>query len=377
MIDTKKAHIIAKTLLGLEDLLKDELMALGAKNVLKLKRGVQCKYDKQLLYRINIESRYCLRALVSIEAFKAQTPEELYHAAMQIPWEDYFNVHQTFAIDSSVFSNYFKHSQYASLKLKDAICDRFRQQSKQRPSINTDQADVWFNLHINEDKVTISLDSSGDSLHKRGYKQFQDIAPINEVLAAGLIGLSGWDRTSIFVDGMCGSGTIAIEAALMAINKAPNLDRDYFCFKNWKDFDRTLFENIVETAKAKIELKNDCVIAIDYDERVLQKAQRNINRAGLRHQIQVQKKNFLKFVPPHQKGVCILNPPYGERMEQTEIDVFYKEIGDAFKQHFTLYSCGIISSDLEAIKKVGLKPKRRHDVLNGKLPCKFNVYEMY
>lgn len=370
-------HIVAKTFVGLEELLEEELKALGAKNILKLKRGVQCKYDKTLLYRINIESRYCLRALVSLEQFRATTSDELYQAAMLIPWEEYFSVQQTFAINSSVFSTYFKHSQYASLKLKDAICDRFRKIDNNRPSINTDNPDILFNLHINEDKVTISLDSSGESLHKRGYKQFQDIAPINEVLAAGLIGLSGWNREDLFIDGMCGSGTIAIEAALMAINKAPNLDRDEFCFKKWRDFDAQLLDEVIDEAHSKILDKKECVLGIDIDEKVLQKAQRNINRARLRQQITLQRKNFLKHVPPHQKGVCILNPPYDERMEQDAIDVFYKEIGDAFKQHFTLYTCGVISSNLEAMKKVGLKPKRRFDMMNGKLPCKYNVYEMY
>jgi putative N6-adenine-specific DNA methylase len=369
--------IIAKTLLGLEGLLEQELIELGAKEVVRLNRGVQCTYDKELLYKINIESRYCLRVLIAVEQFTAKNPDELHQAAMRIPWENYLDVRQTFAIGSSVFSTYFKHSQYASLKLKDAICDRFRKLKNSRPSINTDNPDVWLNLHIKDDAVTVSLDSSGESLHKRGYKQFQDIAPINEVLAAGLIGLTGWNKQDIFVDGMCGSGTIAIEAALMAINKAPNIDRENFCFKNWQDFDRQLYDKIIEAANAKIINKKETVIAVDFDEKVLQKAQRNINRARLRHQIELQKRNFLKFIPPHQKGVCILNPPYNERMEQDEIDVFYKEIGDAFKQHFTLYTCGIISSNIDAMKKIGLKPKQRIDLMNGKLPCKFNVYEMY
>ena len=370
-------YIVAKTFVGLEDLLEQELIDLGAKNILKLKRGVQCKYDKKLLYKINIESRYCLRALVSIEKFHAETPDELYQAALQFQWEDYLDIKQTFAISSSIFSNCFKHSQYASLKLKDAVCDRFRKLKNDRPDINTDNPDILFNLHIKENKVTISLDSSGESLHKRGYKQFQDIAPINEVLAAGLIGLTGWNRKDIFIDGMCGSGTIAIEAAMMSINKAPNLDRNDFGFIHWRDFDKNLFEEIIEDATAKIIDRKESIIAIDFDEKVVQKAQRNINRARLRQQIQVHKKNFLKFIPPHQEGVCVLNPPYGERMEQEEIDVFYKEIGDAFKQHFTLYTCGIISSNLDAMKKIGLKSKQKINLMNGKLPCKFNIYEMY
>jgi putative N6-adenine-specific DNA methylase len=236
----------------------------------------------------------------------------------------------------------------------------------------------YLTLHIHEEIITISLDSSGDSLHKRGYKQYQDIAPINEVLAAGLIQLSNWNRTDIFIDGMCGSGTIVIEATLMAMNKAPNLDRDYFCVKNWKDFDSKMWQKCISEATSKIISPINKIIAIDNQDKVIKKAERNIFRAGLKKYIEVQKRNFLKFIPPHQKGVCIINPPYGERMDEEEdINLFYKEIGDSFKQHFTLYTCGIISSDFEALKKLGLKPSKRIELLNGKLPCKYQLYDIY
>lgn len=370
--------IIVKTFLGLEHILEQELIALGAKETKIIKRAVQCNYEKELLYKINIESRFALKAIIPIETFSATTPEELYQAALQINWENYFTIQQSFAIDNSIFSKHFTHSQYASLKLKDAICDRFRKINEARPSINISEPDILFNLHIHEDIITISLDSSGDSLHKRGYKQYQDIAPINEVLAAGLIQLSNWNRTDIFIDGMCGSGTIVIEATLMAMNKAPNLDRDYFCVKNWKDFDSKMWQKCISEATSKIISPINKIIAIDNQDKVIKKAERNIFRAGLKKYIEVQKRNFLKFIPPHQKGVCIINPPYGERMDEEEdINLFYKEIGDSFKQHFTLYTCGIISSDFEALKKLGLKPSKRIELLNGKLPCKYQLYDIY
>jgi putative N6-adenine-specific DNA methylase len=370
--------IIVKTFLGLEHILEQELIALGAKETKVIKRAVQCNYEKELLYKINIESRFALKAIIPIETFSATTPEELYQAALQINWENYFTIQQSFAIDNSIFSKHFTHSQYASLKLKDAICDRFRKINEARPNINISEPDILFNLHIHEENITISLDSSGDSLHKRGYKQYQDIAPINEVLAAGLIQLSNWNRTDIFIDGMCGSGTIVIEATLMAMNKAPNLDRAYFCVKNWKDFDSNLWQKCMSEATSKIISPINKIIAIDNQDKVIKKAERNIFRAGLKKYIEVQKRNFLKFIPPHQKGVCIINPPYGERMnEEEDINLFYKEIGDSFKQHFTLYTCGIISSDFEALKKLGLKPSKRIELLNGKLPCKYQLYDIY
>lgn len=372
------AKIIVKTFAGLEQILATELLQLGAQNIEILKRAVQCNYEKKLLYKINLESRLALKVIVPIENFVAQHPDELYKAALRIHWENYFSIEQSFAIDSSIFSKYFTHTQFAALKLKDAICDRFREKYTKRPNIKIDEPDILFNLHIHDHQVTISLDSSGESLHKRGYKQYQDIAPINEVLAAGLITLSNWNREDIFVDGMCGSGTIAIEATLMAMNKAPNIDRDYFVLKNWKDFDDKLWQQCLLDAKSKITEPKNKIIAIDNQENVLKKAERNIYRARLKNYIELHKKNFLKYIPPHQKGLCIINPPYGERMQKNiDLNLFYKEIGDSFKQHFTRYTCGIISSDFEAMKKIGLKPNKKHELMNGKLPCKYQLYEIY
>ena len=324
-----QTKIICKTFQGLESVLAEELSMLKAKNIEIIKRAVICDFDQELLYRCNIQLRTCLKVLVPLFDFESTSPEDLYAFALRIPWEDYFTIDQSFAIDFTIQSEFFTHSQFAS-------------------------------LHINKDKVTISMDSSGDSLHKRGNRIDQDIAPINEVLAAGLIIMSGWNRQSHFVDAMCGSGTFVIEATSMAINKAPNLDRSYFCFKNWNIYDSTLYNDICDELEQLIFI-----------------AQNNIKKAGFSNLIDIREVSIQKMIPPLGNGTLIINPPYGERMETFQIDLLYKQIGTAFKEHFTGYTCGIISSNFEAIKIIGLKPKRKFSVINGKLDCVFCLYEMY
>ena len=373
-----ETKIICKTFQGLEEVLVDELTALRAKNIEIIKRAIVCDYDKELLYRCNIELRTCLKVLVPLFEFESNSPEDLYGFAIRIPWEDYFTIDQTFAIDFTIQSEFFTHSQFASLKLKDAICDRFRKfHDDKRPDVNPEKPDILFNLHINKDKVTISLDSSGDSLHKRGNRIDQDIAPINEVLAAGLILMSKWDRQSHFVDAMCGSGTIVIEAASLAINKAPNLDRNYFCFKNWKNYEKTLYNDICTELELKIQEFPYKIIGSDNNKKAIYIAQNNIKKAGFTKLIEVRETSIQKMIPPMGKGTLIINPPYGERMETYQIDLLYKQIGDAFKQHFTGYTCGIISNNFAGLKLIGLKPMKKYQVINGKLECVFYLYEMY
>ncbi len=373
-----ETKIICKTFQGLEQVLAAELEALNAKNVEIIKRAVVCDYDKELLYRCNLELRTCLKVLVPLFDFESTSPEDLYGFAIRIPWEDYFSIDQTFAIDFTIQSEFFTHSQFASLKLKDAVCDRFRKfHDDKRPDVNTDKPDILFNLHINKDKVTISLDSSGDSLHKRGNRIDQDIAPINEVLAAALIIMSKWDKQSHFVDAMCGSGTFVIEAASMAINKAPNLDRNYFCFKNWKNYDNTLYNDICTELEYKITDFNYKIIGSDNNKKAIFIAQNNIRKSGFTKLIDLRESSIQKMIPPMGKGTLIINPPYGERMEAYQIDLLYKQIGTAFKEHFTGYTCGIISNNFEGLKIIGLKPMKKYQVINGKLDCVFYLYEMY
>ena len=378
MVNVYETKLICKTFQGLEAVLEQELIALNAKNVDIIKRAVVCDYDKELLYRCNLELRTCLKVLVPVFEFESTSPEDLYGFAIRIPWEDYFNVDQTFAIDFTIQSEFFTHSQFASLKLKDAICDRFRKYNDdKRPDVNTEKPDILFNLHINKDKVTISLDSSGTSLHQRGNRIEQTIAPINEVLAAGLIILSKWDRESHFVDAMCGSGTIVIEAASMAINKAPNLDRKYFCFKNWKNYDSVLFNDICSVLDYQIRDFPFKIIGSDNNKKAVFIAQNNIRKAGYSSLIEIREASIQKIIPPFGNGTLIINPPYGERMETYQIDLLYKQIGDAFKQHFTGYTCCLISNNFEGVKNIGLKPTKKYPVINGKLECLFYIYEIY
>ncbi|MFN8237025.1 MAG: THUMP domain-containing protein [Chitinophagales bacterium] len=373
-----ETKIICKTFQGLEQVLADELAGLQAKNIEIIKRAVVCDYDVELLYRCNLELRTCLKVLVPLFEFDSSSPEDLYAFGIRLPWEDYMDITHSFAIDFTIQSDFFKHTQFASLKLKDAICDRFRKYNDdRRPDVNTEKPDILFNLHISRDKVTISLDSSGTSLHQRGNRVEQTIAPINEVLAAGLILLSKWDRQSHFVDAMCGSGTIVIEAASMAINKAPNLDRDYFCFKNWKNYKEALYKKTVVQLKSKQTDFPFKIIGSDNNKKSVFIAQNNVRKAGFSNLIEIREASIQKMIPPMGKGTLIINPPYGERMQTYEIDRLYKQIGDAFKQHFTGYTCGIISNNMEGLKLIGLKPMRKFPVINGKLDCLFCLYEIY
>jgi putative N6-adenine-specific DNA methylase len=377
-VNVYETKIICKTFQGLEQILAEELQTLHAKNIEIIKRAVVCDFDKELLYRCNLELRTCLKVLVPVFEFESNSTDDLYNFATRIAWEDYFNIDQTFAIDFTILSELFNHSQFASLKLKDAICDRFRKYNNdKRPNIDTNKPDVLFNLHINKNKVTISLDSSGTSLHQRGNRIEQTIAPINEVLAAGLVLMSKWDKQSHFVDAMCGSGTIVMEAATIAINKAPNLDRDYFCFKNWIGYDRTLYNDICTELEHKISDFDYKIIGSDSSKNSVYVADKNVSKAGLSHLIEIREVTIQKMIPPMGKGTLIINPPYGERMQTYEIDRLYKQIGDAFKQHFTGYTCGIISNNFDGLKLVGLKPFKKYQVINGKLDCVFYLYEMY
>lgn len=372
-----ETKIVCKTFQGLEQVLAEELHALKAKNVDVIKRAVMCDFDLELLYRCNLELRTCLKVLVPVFEFESNSPDDLYSFASRLSWDKYMDVDQSFAIDFTIQSEFFKHSQFASLKLKDAICDYFRKKYDKRPDVDTDQPDVLFNLHIYRNKVTISLDSSGTSLHQRGNRVEQTIAPINEVLAAGLILLSKWDRQSHFVDAMCGSGTIVIEAASMAINKAPNLDRNYFCFKHWKNYNRSLYNDICTELEYKITDFPHKIIGSDNNKKAVFVARTNVQKAGFSNVVEIREASIQKMIPPMGKGTLIINPPYGERMESYQVDLLYKQIGTAFKEHFSGYTCGVISSDVEALKTIGLKPMRKYPLINGKLDCMYYLYEMY
>ncbi len=377
MQQNQSFKIIAKTSFGLEDVLVEELKKLGIKDIEKGNRVVTFEGDKTLLYKANLWLRTANRLLVPIRQFNIKNDEDLYQKVKNIVWEDIFSIDQTFAIDSTVFSPLFNHTKYAAFKTKDAIADRFRDKFDKRPDVDTDFPHIRINLHIDADNnCTISLDSSGDPLFKRGYRDSRSIAPIKEDLAAGLILLSDWDKKSNLLDLFCGSGTILIEAAMIAHNIAPNLIRKEFGFFNWKNFDKALFEEIKEDAIDEQIDFDKKIIGIDNDGRVLGMCRANLQAANLLDKVELHKKEFNDFEAPQYKGVIVSNPPYGERIGEN-VDELYKAFGDNLKSQYDGWSAWFISSNIEALKKVGLRPSRKIKLFNGSLECRLMKYEMY
>lgn len=370
--------IVATTQQGLEQVLEAELQQMGADGTEVIKRGVSFNFKQSLLYKANLNCRTALRILVPVFSFDAENPDALYKVAMELPWEKFQKVNQTFAIHFSVNSATYPHGQYASLKLKDAICDRFRNEVGRRPSVETERPDISWHLHVYQNQVTISLDSSGDSLHLRGYRKGRHEAPLNEVLAAGLLYLSGWDaQQTPLVDGMCGSGTMAIEAAMIAARRAPNLHRRYFPFKHWPDFDnkvfQIVFDDLIQYSKSKIPT----IKGYDISFSAIRMAKMHAESAGVSQFIQFEKRAFGDTEADSPKGLVILNPPYGERMEIDEINELYKNIGDTLKHKYKGWKAGVISSNKEAMRAIRLHSSHTVHLLNGKLPSDFKLYEMY
>lgn len=368
---------IATTQSGLEHILSDELKNIGAIEPSILRRAVSFKADKEILYKANMYCRTALHILKPIETFIARNEQELYTKAMNIDWRNYLQLRQTFAFDFAVHSPYFQHSQYAALKTKDALADFFRQKTGARPSVNTQSPDVQFHLHISEDKVTISTDSSGQSLHKRGYRIPGHPAPLNEVLAAGLIYLSEWDKESSLTDLMCGSGTILIEAALMAQQIYPCLLRNKYAFQNWEDYDAQLFSHLMLSAQQNMLSKNIIINGSDINEKTIYFAKQNAEKAGLKNEINFSVNNFKDIRPNANSGTIIMNPPYGERLEEKNISDFYKMMGDTFKNNYSGYTVWVLSANKEALKSFGLRPSKKITLFNGPLECKFLKFELY
>ena len=368
--------MIAKTFFGFEEILAQELKALGAADVNIQNRMVEFNGDLGFMYKANYSLRTALRIQKPILSFSAKTEGQLYEKMKKFHWENYFNVDQTFMIDPTVFSDYFTHSHYAALKVKDAIVDRFKEKDGRRPSIDKDAPDVRFNLHISHDKVTLSLDSSGDSLHKRGYREETGPAPINEVLAAGLLLQAGWDGKGNYLDPMCGSGTMLIEAAMIANQIPAQLHRKRFAFQNWPDYDETLFTQIRNTRINRIREFDYKIVGYEISPLMAKIAQMNIKSADLEDIIEVRHQDFFTSKKELFPVLLVFNPPYDERIENNNQD-FYKQIGDTLKASYPNTLAWFITSDLQAKKYVGLRPSRKIKVFNGKLECDFLQYEMY
>lgn len=370
-------RLIAKTFQGLEEALADELRALGASDVLLLKRAVQFEGDQKLLYRSNLELRTALRILKSVHTFRARHENHLYKKIREFNWTDYLSLENTFAVDAVTNSDYFPHSKYAALKTKDAIADEFRKRLEARPNVDVHDPDLQIHLHIQDDHCTLAFDSSGESLHKRGYRHQTGEAPISEVLAAGMLLLSGWQADCDLLDPMCGSGTIAIEAGFIARNMPALWHRKNFGFAKWKDFDKNLWETVRKEALGKTRPFEHRIFASDSDGKAVKMATQNVFNAEMEDIIFVQRKKFETLEAPSTKGFIIMNPPYDERLQVAGLFDLYKRIGDTFKQTFKGWTAWVISSNMEAIKHIGLRPSKKIVLFNGALECKFQEYQMY
>ncbi len=369
--------MVAQTLHGLEDVLAAELSRIGANEVRTGKRAVYFTADKDLLYKANLRLRTALRLLKPIKRFTAANEDALYAGARSILWSEYFALEKTFAVKASVGGSVHTHSQYAALKVKDAIADHFRDVSGERPNVDAKRPDIVVHLHIYNDKVNLSLDSSGKPLHMRGYRQREAEAPLNECLAAGMLLLSGYDGRTAFVDGMCGSGTIAIEAALIANRIAPGLLRNEFAFMHWSDFDEALYGVIHEATVNRIEEGPHPILALDRDEDSLQAAREAAKAAKLEDAIEFRHADFLLSEPPPAPGMLVLNPPYGERLQPSDINKLYENIGAKLKNDYTGYRAFILSGNEEAMHQIGLRTFATHHLLNGNIECRYSGYQMY
>ena len=370
-------EIVATTLFGLEEVLAQEIKYLGATDIEIINRAVKFKGNTNLLYRSNLNLRTALKILKPIEKIQARNEDQLYQKVKKISWDKYFSFKQSFAIDAVTFGDTFRHSKYVALKCKDAIADKFRDSFGIRPSVDTISPDIRINIHVAETHITISLDSSGYPLSKRGYRIEGARAPINEVLAAGMIILSGWDRKCDFLDPMCGSGTIAIEAAMIAADMPPGRLRN-FAFESWPGFDENLWNAIKDNADSKNIEPGVKILARDNDQKPLDSARRNIRRAGLSRFISLKREDFFDSSANKDKGIIITNPPYGERLESDSgILDLYNKIGTHLKHKYEGWDAWLISSNMQALKQVGLRPSQKMKLFNGALECRFNKYELY
>ncbi|HUI32054.1 MAG: THUMP domain-containing protein [Dysgonamonadaceae bacterium] len=374
---TENFQMVAKTMAELEDVLAEELIELGANDVETGIRMVSFTGNNALLYKANLHCRTALRILKPIHTFVANNADEVYEEIKKIDWEQYLTLDKTFSIDAVVFSHIFRHSKFVSYRVKDGIVDYFSERYEKRPSVSVTNPDLMFNIHIAHNKCTLSLDSSGESLHKRGYRIAQTDAPLNEVLAAGMILKSGWRGESTFIDPMCGSGTLLIEAAMIALNIPPGIHRDSFAFEKWNDFDKDLFSEIYndDSGAKTFDYK---IIGTDISGQAISIAEKNVKNAGLKNQITLEIKPFQQYTKaPEPAGILMTNPPYGERIRVDDIEALYNMIGERLKHVFAGYDAYVLSFKKENFDNIGLKPAERFFLFNGPLECEMRKYEIF
>ncbi len=369
-------ELIAKTFMGLENVLAKELTELGANNVQTGRRMVSFTGNKEMMYKANFHLHTAIRILKPIAHFKAKSADDVYEEVKKIDWTQYIGTDKTFAVDSVVFSEEFRHSKFVSYKVKDAIVDQFREATGIRPNISVTNPDLRLNMHIAEDQCTLSLDSSGESLHRRGYRQESVEAPLNEVLAAGMILTTGWHGECDFIDPMCGSGTLLIEAALIARNMAPGLFRKEYAFEKWNDFDKDLFDEIYNDDSNEREF-NHKIYGYDIDIKAVNTARLNVKAAGLTSDITITEQDFKDFTQPKEKSLIVTNPPYGERISTPDLLGTYRMIGDRLKHQFQGNDAWVLSYREECFEQIGLRPSVKIPLYNGSLECEFRKYQMF
>ena len=373
---SEQFEMIAKTFQGLEEILAEELTTLGANDIQIGRRMVSFTGDKRMMYKANFCLRTAIRILKPIKNFTAKDADEVYNQIQAIPWEEYLDVNKTFAIDAVVFSEEFRHSKFVSYKVKDAIVDYFREKTGKRPSVRINNPDVLLNIHIAHTTCTLSLDSSGESLHRRGYRQEQVDAPLNEVLTAGMLLMTGWRGECDLIDPMCGSGTIPIEAALIARNIAPGVFRKGFAFEKWVDFDSEMFDEIYNDDSQEREFTHK-IYGYDNNPKANEIATHNIKAAGVSKDVTLKLQPFQQFEQPQEKSIIVMNPPYGERISTNDLLGLYQMIGERLKHAFVGNEAWVLSYREECFDQIGLKPSKKVPLFNGALECEFRKYEIF
>jgi len=369
-------RMVAKTLFGLEDVLAGELKDIGAENIVSGRRMVAYTGDKAMLYKSNFCLRTALRILKPIAEFKATDVNDVYSQVKKIEWDRFMSLDKTFAVDAVVYSEVFNHSKFVAYKTKDAIADYFKEKYDQRPSVRINNPDIYVNIHVSHDDCTVSLDSSGESLHKRGYRVAQGEAPLSEVLAAGMILKTGWRGESNFIDPMCGSGTLLIEAAMIALNIAPGVYRKEYAFERWLDFDSDLFDEICNDDSAEQKFEFKCY-GSDISPVAIGKATKNVKSASLSKYIELKVMPMQKYTDPPRPGIIVTNPPYGERLTNNDLDTLYAMIGERLKHVFTGFRAWILSYKEECFYSIGLHHSQRIKLMNAELECEFRCYDIF
>lgn len=372
----KPETYIAKTLMGLEHVLAEEIRQLGGSNIQIGRRMVSFEGDKSLMYKANIHLRTAIRILKPLLVFKAEDADTVYETLKDYPWETVLDGKQTFAIDAVVYSERFKHARFLTYKAKDAIVDHFRDKTGQRPSVRLTNPDIPLHIHVSHDQCTLALDSSGESLHKRGYRVTQTEAPLNEVLAAGMLLLAGWKGQSHFIDPMCGSGTLLIEAALIALNIPPGIYRQRFAFENWPDFDSDLLEALMTDDLGQKNFEYT-ITGSDISPLAIAMAEKNVKGASLSKYITLKQQPFQKITEAPLPGLLVTNPPYGERIKPNDLLALYGQLGERLKHAFPGYTAWVLSYREDCFQQISLRHSERIPLLNGSLDCEFRRYDIF